>query len=40
MKSIGIYGDSYCSVMNPELNPEAKLDFWSNNLKKFYSVIN
>jgi len=40
MKSIGIYGDSYCSVMNPELNPEATLDFWSNNLKKFYSVIN
>jgi|LauGreDrversion4_2_1035121.scaffolds.fasta_scaffold74546_2 hypothetical protein len=35
-KTIGIYGDSYCSVMNPEYGE----NFWVTHLKEFYDVTN
>ena len=35
-KTIGVYGDSYCSVMNPD----SEQNFWVNYLKEFYDVTN
>jgi hypothetical protein len=35
-KTIGVYGDSYCSVMNPNVEQ----NFWVNYLKEYYDVTN
>jgi hypothetical protein len=35
-KTIGVYGDSYCSVMNPD----AEQNFWVNYLRDFYDITN